>query len=101
MNTFEMPRKKAGYSLDTRVIEAVQALADRAGKSANQYLEKLLFDHAQLSGAIPSEEKPLGEIRGGKRSGAGKPKNNPTSNDVEASDQDPLDQKNKPNHQNI
>ena len=74
MTVLEMPRKKAGYSLDTRVIEAVQALAERAGKSANQYLEKLLFDHAQLSGAIPPEEKPLGEIRGGKREGSGKKK---------------------------
>ena len=86
MTVLEMPRKKAGYSLDTRVIEAVQALAERAGKSANQYLEKLLFDHAQLSGAIPPEERPLGEIRGGKRSGAGKPKKSQDSITPNAND---------------
>lgn len=74
MNVLEMPRKKAGYSLDTRVIDAVQVLADRAGKSANQFLEKMLFDYAQLNGVIPETEKPLGEARGGRRSGAGKPK---------------------------
>jgi hypothetical protein len=78
MNALEMPRKKTGYSLDTRVIDAVQVLADRAGKSANQFLEKMLFDYAQLNGVIGEEEQPLGEGRGGKRPGAGKPKRSPT-----------------------
>jgi hypothetical protein len=78
MNALEMPRKKTGYSLDTRVIDAVQVLADRAGKSANQFLEKMLFDYAQLNGVIDEKEQPLGEGRGGKRPGAGKPKRSPT-----------------------
>ena len=77
MNALEMPRKKTGYSLDTRVIDAVQVLADRAGKSANQFLEKMLFDYAQLNGVINEKEKPLGEGRGGPRKGAGKPKRSP------------------------
>ena len=74
MNALEMPRKKTGYSLDTRVIDAVQVLSDRAGKSANQFLEKMLFDYAQLNGVIDEKEQPLGEGRGGKREGVGKPK---------------------------
>ena len=82
MNALEMPRKKTGYSLDTRVIDAVQVLSDRAGKSANQFLEKMLFDYAQLNGVIDEKEQPLGEKRGGKRSGAGKPRRSPN---------DPLD----------
>ena len=86
MNALEMPRKKTGYSLDTRVIDAVQVLADRAGKSANQFLEKMLFDYAQLNGVINEKEKPLGEGRGGPRKGAGKPKRSPLN--------DPLDVEN-------
>lgn len=84
MNALDMPRKKTGYSLDRRVIDAVQVLADRAGKSANQFLEKMLFDYAQLNGVIDEKEVPLGETRGGKRSGAGKPKQ--TDNKEECQD---------------
>jgi len=81
MNALEVPRKKTGYSLDTRVIDAVQVLAERAGKSANQFLEKMLFDYAQLNGVIGEKEQPLGEGRGGSRSGAGKKRRSP--NDAE------------------
>ena len=83
MNALEMPRKKTGYSLDTRVIDAVQVLADRAGKSANQFLEKMLFDYAQLNGVIDEKEQPLGEGRGGRREGSGKKRSPNDPLDVE------------------
>ncbi len=78
MTAIEMPRKKAGYSLDERCIEAIKVLAQRTGKSVNSYLEDLMFNHGKINGVIPPEEKPLGETRGGKRAGAGKPKATPT-----------------------
>lgn len=75
MNTLDMPRKKAGYSLDERVIAAIKMLADKTGKSANAYLEDLLFLHAKINNAIPSDAEPLGELRsGGKRTNAGRKK---------------------------
>jgi hypothetical protein len=89
VNTAEMPRKNAGYRLDERCISALKVLAERTGVSVNEYLETLLFDHAKIQRIIPSNEErlgetrgrkktddtePLPETRGGKRSGAGKPK---------------------------
>ena len=87
MTTSTMPRRKTGYALDTRVIDAVQVLAERAGKSSNQFLEKMLFDYAQLNGVISEHELPLGERRGGRREGAGKPKRQPLNSEVEASNE--------------
>lgn len=74
MTVLEMPRKNAGYRLDERCIESLRVLAKRTGKSVNEYLEDLLFTHAKINQVIPPEAEPLGETRGGKRSGAGKPK---------------------------
>ena len=59
-----MPRKKAGYSLDQRCVDALKVLATRTGKSINEYLETLVFTHAQINGVIAPDEKPLGEKRG-------------------------------------
>ena len=70
MDSHYMPRKKAGYSIDERCVEALRVLAERTGKSINEYLETLVFSHAQIHGVIGSDEKPLGERRGGKRIGA-------------------------------
>ena len=87
MNTAQMPRKNAGYRLDDRCIDALKVLATRTGVSVNEYLEKLLFEHAKVHGVIQSNEDRLGETRGrkkttdveplpearsGKREGAGK-----------------------------
>jgi hypothetical protein len=95
MCTAEMPRKNAGYRLDERCISALKVLAERTGVSVNEYLEKLLFEHAKVQQVIPSGEERLGETRGrkktdgepevsakvkAKRSGAGKPpKGTPTA----------------------
>ena len=70
MDSNYMPRKKAGYSIDERCVEALKVLAGKTGKSINEYLESLVFSHAQIHGVIGSDEKPLGERRGGKRLGA-------------------------------
>ena len=64
MNTAQMPRKNAGYRLDDRCIDALKVLATRTGVSVNEYLEKLLFEHAKVHGIIPSKEGRLGETRG-------------------------------------
>lgn len=74
MTALEMPRKNAGYRLDERCIEALKVLAARNGKSANEYLEEMLFVHAKNYSVLPPDAEPLGETRGGKRSGAGKPR---------------------------
>ena len=101
MNTAQMPRKNAGYRLDDRCIDALKVLATRTGVSVNEYLEKLLFEHAKVHGVIQSNEdrlgetrgrkkttdfEPLTEKRGGARSGAGKPKSLPPNDpaDVES-----------------
>jgi hypothetical protein len=63
----EMPRKNAGYRLDERCINALRELAKRTGKSVNEYLEDLLFQHGKINGVIAPDEEPLGETRGGKR----------------------------------
>ncbi|MBN8563447.1 MAG: hypothetical protein J0L70_23195 [Leptolyngbya sp. UWPOB_LEPTO1] len=77
MNTFQtpttVPRKNAGYRLDERCIDAIKELANRTGKSINEYLEDLIFQHGKINGVIPPDAEPLGETRGGKRLGAGKP----------------------------
>ncbi|MCY6491925.1 hypothetical protein [Leptolyngbya sp. GGD] len=67
-----VPRKNAGYRLDERCIEAIKELANRTGKSINEYLEDLIFQHGKINGVIPPEAEPLGETRGGTRKGAGK-----------------------------
>jgi hypothetical protein len=74
MTAVEMPRKNAGYRLDERCIASLKVLAARTGKSVNEYLEDLLFTHAKIHEVLPPDAEPLGETRGGKRSGAGKPK---------------------------
>jgi hypothetical protein len=95
----DMPRKNAGYRLDDRCINALKVLAERAGKSINEYLEELLFAHGKLTGVIDKDAKPLGETRGGarqkaptpetrggKRPGAGRPKVAPASDHPLAQD---------------
>ena len=67
MNTAQMPRKNAGYRLDDRCIDALKVLATRTGVSVNEYLEKLLFEHAKVHGVIQSNEDRLGETRGRKK----------------------------------
>jgi hypothetical protein len=74
MTSFCMPRDAHKFRLDDRVISALKAAADEQGTSFNAYVEGILFAHGKLIGKIPADAQPLAETRGGKRSGAGKPK---------------------------
>lgn len=67
-----MARQLITYRLDKRVVEALEVIANKRGTNANHYLETLLFLHAQAEGEIAPEAQPLGEMRGGKRKGAGR-----------------------------
>jgi hypothetical protein len=89
MNCLDMPRRPKNFLLDERVIEALGDAAKRAGyKNANQFVEATLFSLLKMSGSLPPDAEPLPEARGGKRSGAGKPKAQPTaeSQDVRSED---------------
>jgi hypothetical protein len=81
-----MPRKNAGYRLDERCIDALRELAKRTGKSVNEYLEELLFQHGKIQGVIAPDEQPLGETRGGKRQGAGKPRKETSDESTDETD---------------
>jgi len=82
VTTFQtpMPRKNAGYRLDERCIDALRELAKRTGKSVNEYLEDLVFQHGKVNGVIAPEEEPLGETRGGKRDRKSDPTKGETTN---------------------
>ena len=67
-----MPRTRVNYRLDDRVLVALNDLAGR-GKM-NQFIEGLLITFLKDTGRLPKDFEPLSEARGGKRSGAGKPK---------------------------
>jgi hypothetical protein len=88
VSTAQMPRKKAGYYIDERVIEALKAIAARTGQSANDIVERLGFDYAKMMGELPPDAEPLkGNLSGGKRSGAGrKPKKSEQESDLAATD---------------
>jgi hypothetical protein len=74
MNCIDMPRKQINFKIDDRLIPAFKDAAQEAGMSINGYLETLLMGHLKNLGKVPMDVQPLPEARGGKRSGAGKPK---------------------------
>jgi hypothetical protein len=78
MNAAEMPRKDKGFRLDTRIIDALAQVKELTGKTANAYVEEILLMNLKSLGIIPKDVEPLPEARGGKRSGAGKPKKTET-----------------------
>ncbi|BAZ10303.1 hypothetical protein NIES4071_21180 [Calothrix sp. NIES-4071] len=65
-------RKNKSFKLDSRVLDALESLAQKRNASVNRYLENLLFSHAKLEGEIPIDAMPIGENRGGKRRNAGR-----------------------------
>lgn len=69
-----MPRVHRSFKLDSRVLEAIERLAEKGGTSANSYLENLLLSHVKLLGEMPMDSEPLPDNRGGKRQGAGRKK---------------------------
>lgn len=75
MNCLTMPRARKNFLIDERVLEALDDAAKKAGcKSANAFVEQLLFNTLKMSGNLGADAKPLPDGRGGKREGAGKPK---------------------------
>jgi hypothetical protein len=69
-----MPRKDTKLRLDDRVLSALREKASESDLSFNALCEAVLFNYAKATGKIPIDADPLPEARGGKRSGAGKPK---------------------------
>jgi len=74
MCLIEMPRKPRLFRLDDRVLASLDELADSAGSNTNQFVESILFDFLKHAGKLPQDATQLKDGRGGKRSGAGKPK---------------------------
>jgi hypothetical protein len=75
-----MPRANRAFRIDDRLLEALDRLAKKGNISANKYLENLLMSHAKQVGEIPMDAEPLGDPRGGKRLGSGRPKASPPTN---------------------
>jgi hypothetical protein len=79
MNCLTMPRARKNFLLDERVLKALDDAAKNAGcKSANAFVEQLLFNTLKMSGNLGADAKPLPDGRGGARQGAGKKKTDPS-----------------------
>ena len=87
--TSAMPRKPASFRIDERVLDAIAILAERSGVEPQRYLENYFFARGKELGIIAPDAEPLGETRGGKRSGAGKPKSQDGDRKSEALKEDP------------
>jgi hypothetical protein len=88
-----MPRIPLSLKIDDRLVEGFKKAAKKSGLSLNVYMEQLLLGHLKGVGEIPIDTEPLAEARGGKRSGAGKPKKaqspeSPTDSANDANDSD-------------
>ncbi|MBE9033022.1 hypothetical protein IQ266_25120 [filamentous cyanobacterium LEGE 11480] len=79
MNTIEMPRRDRKLRLDERIVEGLEAHAKEQDTSFNALCESILFMYAKSVGRLPLDAEPLGETRGGKRPGSGKPKKTESS----------------------
>jgi hypothetical protein len=73
-----MPRINRTFRIDSRVLEALDRIAEKNGASANNYLENLLMSHSKLLGEMPMDSEPLADNRGGKREGSGRSKKEST-----------------------
>ena len=74
MTAQQMPRKDTKLRLDDRILDALREKAVESSVSFNALCEAILFNYAKSIGKLPIDADPLPESRGGKRSGAGKPK---------------------------
>lgn len=84
MNCLTMPRARKNFLIDERVLESLDDAAKRAGcKSANAFVEQVLFQSLKTSGILGADAKPLKDGRGGKREGAGKKRSPNDPLDVE------------------
>lgn len=78
MTAVEMPRKDKGFRLDTRIIEALSQVKGLTDKTANAYVEEILWLNLKSLGLIPKDAESLPEARGGKRSDSGRKPKAPT-----------------------
>jgi hypothetical protein len=91
MNCLTMPRARKNFLLDERVLKALDDAAKNAGcKSANAFVEQLLFNTLKMSGNLGADAKPLPDGRGGKRENAGKKKQSPTDEESISTDKESL-----------
>ena len=74
MTAQPMPRKDTKLRLDDRILDALREKAGESSVSFNALCEAILFNYAKSIGKLPIDADPLPDNRGGKRSGAGKPK---------------------------
>ena len=72
MDSAQMPRRKVTYRLDDRVLDELDKLVTDG--SVNQFVEGILFEFLKNTGRLPGDAQRLPDNRGGKRLGAGKPK---------------------------
>ena len=72
MDSAQMPRRKVTYRLDDRILDELEKLVSDG--SQNQFVEGILFEFLKNTGRLPANAERLPDNRGGKRSGAGKPK---------------------------
>ena len=82
MDSAQMPRRKVTYRLDDRILDELEKLVSDG--SQNQFVEGILFEFLKNTGRLPANAERLPDNRGGKRSGAGKPKSQ--SSDVKGDD---------------
>lgn len=67
MNTANMTRKNRTFRLDEGIIDLVAQLAAEDGRSANQWLERHLYQLGQKLAKLPEGYALPGETRGGDR----------------------------------
>jgi hypothetical protein len=72
MTSSQMPRRKVTYRLDDRILDELEKLVTDG--SVNQFVEGVLFEFLKNTGRLSITAQRLPDNRGGKRSGAGKPK---------------------------
>jgi hypothetical protein len=84
----KMPRKDTKLRLDERILPALREKAEETGMSFNALCEAVLFNYAKSIGKIAIDAEPDPEKRGGKRSGAGRPKASPDDADVRSGNGD-------------
>ena len=110
MNCLTMPRARKNFLIDERVLESLDDAAKRAGcKSANAFVEQVLFQSLKTSGILGADAKPLKDGRGGLREGAGKKRRSPNdppdvenhsskddggSSEARSKDEEPIDKAN-------
>lgn len=72
MTAVDMARKRAAFRLDERILNAIDEVAQSTGRSRNAWLEFHLLKTFQSTGVLSEDMQPLGETRGGDRTGTNK-----------------------------